>query len=121
MSRPMPRPPPVTTATLSLSRTELPLQSGLLHPERKTLKPSSRLGKARESESARIMLARNVHFIGIAGAGMSATAKLLRDSGCRVTGSDEGVYPPVSDFLMRESIAFQTSYAPENIPPDVEL
>jgi UDP-N-acetylmuramate-alanine ligase len=39
------------------------------------------------------------HFIGIGGVGMSATAKLLRDSGVAVTGSDEGVYPPISDVL----------------------
>ena len=47
---------------------------------------------------------RHAHFIGIAGAGMSATAKLLRDCGVTVTGSDEGVYPPVSDFLMQQQI-----------------
>ncbi|MGE3245511.1 MAG: Mur ligase domain-containing protein, partial [Beijerinckiaceae bacterium] len=36
----------------------------------------------------------HAHFIGIGGVGMSATAKLLRDSGVAVTGSDEAVYPP---------------------------
>jgi len=64
---------------------------------------------------------RKVHFIGIAGAGMSAVAKLLRDSGVGVTGSDEGVYPPVSDFLQRERIPYATPYAARNVPADVDL
>ena len=64
---------------------------------------------------------RRVHFIGIAGAGMSAVAKLLHDSGVVVTGSDEGVYPPVSDFLKDLGIPYQTSYAAGNLPRDADL
>lgn len=64
---------------------------------------------------------RHAHFIGIAGAGMSAVAKLLRDSGVVVTGSDEGVYPPVSDFLRSQGIAYNTRYAAENLPRDADL
>jgi len=67
------------------------------------------------------MLARNVHFIGIAGAGMSAVAKLLRDSGVSVTGSDEGVYPPISDFLAAEGLPYVVGYRPENIPPAADI
>lgn len=62
-----------------------------------------------------------VHFIGIAGAGMSAAAKLLVDRGVRVTGSDEGAYPPVSDFLRREGIPCRTPYAADNLPDDADL
>jgi UDP-N-acetylmuramate: L-alanyl-gamma-D-glutamyl-meso-diaminopimelate ligase len=61
------------------------------------------------------------HFIGIAGAGMSATAKLLLDQGITVTGSDEGMYPPVSDFLRQHGIGCKTPYAAENLPADVDL
>lgn len=64
---------------------------------------------------------RTAHFIGIAGAGMSAVAKLLRDAGVAVTGSDEGVYPPISDFLRQEGIAYATHYAAAHIPPDADL
>jgi len=64
---------------------------------------------------------KKVHFIGIGGAGMSATAKLLRDSGTAVTGSDEAVYAPVADFLKDEGIAYQTPYAAKNIPDDVDF
>lgn len=62
-----------------------------------------------------------VHFIGIAGAGMSAAAKLLRDRGIHVTGSDENVYPPVSDFLTAEHIEYRTRFAAENLPADADL
>ncbi len=61
------------------------------------------------------------HFIGIAGAGMSATAKLLKDQGAAITGSDEGIYPPVSDFLREHGIACRTPYAAENVPADADL
>ena len=67
------------------------------------------------------MLPKKVHFIGIAGAGMSAVAKLLRDRGVAVTGSDEGVYPPISDFLKTEKIPCVVGYAAANIPADAEL
>ena len=42
-----------------------------------------------------------VYFLGIAGAGVSALASVLVSRGAEVTGSDEGVYPPVSTYLDR--------------------
>jgi UDP-N-acetylmuramate: L-alanyl-gamma-D-glutamyl-meso-diaminopimelate ligase len=61
------------------------------------------------------------HFIGIGGVGMSATAKLLQDMGIAVSGSDENIYPPVSDFLRKERIRYSTPYAAENLPQDCDL
>ena len=61
------------------------------------------------------------HFIGIAGKGMSATALLLRQMGVEITGSDEGFYPPVSDYLKNENIAFAEGYRKENIPDDADV
>ena len=61
------------------------------------------------------------HFIGIAGKGMSATALLLRQMGVRITGSDEGFYPPVSDYLKNERIPFAAGYRAENIPDDADV
>ena len=58
----------------------------------------------------------SAHFIGIGGVGMSATAMLLRDVGVSVTGSDEAIYPPISDVLAREKLDVRTPYAPGNIP-----
>jgi UDP-N-acetylmuramate: L-alanyl-gamma-D-glutamyl-meso-diaminopimelate ligase len=64
---------------------------------------------------------RSVHFIGIAGAGMSAVAKLLRDSGVAISGSDENAYPPISDFLAEHRIPCKMPYAADNIPGDTDL
>jgi UDP-N-acetylmuramate: L-alanyl-gamma-D-glutamyl-meso-diaminopimelate ligase len=61
------------------------------------------------------------HFIGIAGKGMSATALLLRQMGVGITGSDEGFYPPVSDYLKNENIPFASGYRKENIPDDADV
>ncbi|MEN9338240.1 MAG: hypothetical protein RIQ41_554 [Candidatus Parcubacteria bacterium] len=61
------------------------------------------------------------HFIGIAGAGMSAVAKLLIESGHIVTGSDEGSYPPISDYLVEYKIPCTTPFSPHNIPEDVDF
>jgi UDP-N-acetylmuramate: L-alanyl-gamma-D-glutamyl-meso-diaminopimelate ligase len=63
---------------------------------------------------------RSAHFIGIGGVGMSATAMLLRDAGVTVTGSDEAVYPPISDVLKAEKLDVRTPYAAANIPQGVE-
>ena len=64
---------------------------------------------------------RKAHFIGLAGVGMSATAILLRDSGVAVSGSDEAIYPPISQVLAREAFACQAPYAAQNIPDDADL
>lgn len=64
---------------------------------------------------------KNVHFIGIAGKGMSATALLLREAGWKISGSDAGFYPPVSDYLVRAGVHFNEGYAASNIPADVDL
>jgi UDP-N-acetylmuramate: L-alanyl-gamma-D-glutamyl-meso-diaminopimelate ligase len=64
---------------------------------------------------------KSAHFIGIGGVGMSATAKLLKDSGVTVTGSDEDVYEPIASALRAADIEYRTPYAPENIPADADL
>ena len=55
------------------------------------------------------------HFIGIAGKGMSATALLLKEMGVEISGSDEGFYPPVSEYLKSANIAFALSR--RDLPP----
>jgi len=64
---------------------------------------------------------KKVHFIGICGAGMSAVAKLLIDYGWQVSGSDDGFYPPVSDYIQRHKINFKKGYSQDNIPKDAGL
>jgi UDP-N-acetylmuramate: L-alanyl-gamma-D-glutamyl-meso-diaminopimelate ligase len=60
------------------------------------------------------------HFIGICGAGMSAVAKLLKENGHTVTGSDEGFYPPISDYLVENKIPCTTPFSASNIPDDAD-
>jgi UDP-N-acetylmuramate: L-alanyl-gamma-D-glutamyl-meso-diaminopimelate ligase len=64
---------------------------------------------------------KKAHFIGIAGKGMSAVALLLRQMGVQISGSDEGFYPPVSDYLKAEKIPFASGYGKENIPGDADV
>ncbi len=51
---------------------------------------------------------------------MSAVALLLREKGFAISGSDEGFYPPISDFLTQHNIPCATPYHPDNIPPYVD-
>lgn len=60
---------------------------------------------------------RHYHLIGIAGTAMASLAGLLRAAGHTVTGSDEGVYPPMSDQLRELGIRYAVGYRPENLEP----
>jgi UDP-N-acetylmuramate: L-alanyl-gamma-D-glutamyl-meso-diaminopimelate ligase len=62
-----------------------------------------------------------VHLLGICGTAMAALAGSLQQMGHRVTGTDEHVYPPMSDHLAALGIRFAEGYGPENIPPDADL
>ena len=64
---------------------------------------------------------RNVHFIGICGTAMGAVAAAMREQGFNVTGSDEKVFPPMSDFLRAKGIPLLEGYRPGNIPADADL
>src|SRR5216117_2975292 len=61
------------------------------------------------------------HFLGICGTAMASVAAALQDRGFKVTGSDEKVYPPMSNFLEKEGVALKKSYRPENIPRDADV
>ena len=64
---------------------------------------------------------KTAHFIGIAGAGMSAVALLLKTKGWHVTGSDEGAYPPITTYLDEHNIPYAKTHSKGNIPNDVDL
>jgi UDP-N-acetylmuramate: L-alanyl-gamma-D-glutamyl-meso-diaminopimelate ligase len=67
------------------------------------------------------METRHYHLIGIGGTAMASLAGLLQAAGHRVTGSDEGVYPPMSDLLSSLGIEYRQGYAPlePGMRPDV--
>ena len=58
---------------------------------------------------------RHIHLMGICGTGMGSLAGMLKASGFTVTGSDQHVYPPMSDFLAGQGIEVQSGYRPENL------
>ncbi|HTY62450.1 MAG TPA: UDP-N-acetylmuramate:L-alanyl-gamma-D-glutamyl-meso-diaminopimelate ligase [Acidobacteriota bacterium] len=62
-----------------------------------------------------------IHLIGICGAGMAPLAAMLQTSGYEVTGSDEGIYPPMSDFLAEKRIPVFQGYAVQNLDPAPDL
>ena len=61
------------------------------------------------------------HFLGICGTAMASVAAALQDRGFKVTGSDENVYPPMSNFLQEKGITAKEGYHPENIPADADV
>jgi UDP-N-acetylmuramate: L-alanyl-gamma-D-glutamyl-meso-diaminopimelate ligase len=58
---------------------------------------------------------RRIHLVGVAGTGMGSFAGMLKAAGYQVTGSDEKVYPPMSDMLAAWGVDVMTPYAPENL------
>jgi len=61
------------------------------------------------------------HLIGIAGTAMGSLAGLLRAKCHTVTGSDEGVYPPMSTLLDQLGIAYASRFDPRNLDPAPDL
>ncbi len=56
------------------------------------------------------------HFIGICGTAMGSVAAAMRQRGFTITGSDQGIYPPMSTFLETQGIELSAGFKPENIP-----
>ena len=62
-----------------------------------------------------------VYLIGICGTGMGALAGLFQEAGCRVRGSDEAVYPPMSTHLAERGIEVLQGYDPAHLDPAPDL
>ncbi len=65
--------------------------------------------------------AKRIHLIGVCGTAMATLAALLKSRGHHVQGSDQNVYPPMSDFLVEQGIAAFSGYAADHITPDIDL
>jgi UDP-N-acetylmuramate: L-alanyl-gamma-D-glutamyl-meso-diaminopimelate ligase len=63
----------------------------------------------------------HIHLIGICGTGMAALASILQEQGYTVTGSDQNVYPPMSDFLAGLGIEVMSGYAAANLATRPDL
>ena len=63
----------------------------------------------------------HIHILGICGTFMGSLAVIARELGHKVTGSDQGVYPPMSTQLEAQGIALTEGYRPENLEPKPDL
>lgn len=62
-----------------------------------------------------------IHFTGIAGAGMTAVALMLRDAGHEVSGSDEDVFPPMSTYVAGLGFPVVYRFDPANLPDSLDV
>jgi UDP-N-acetylmuramate: L-alanyl-gamma-D-glutamyl-meso-diaminopimelate ligase len=62
-----------------------------------------------------------IHLIGICGTAMGTLAAMLKARGHDVRGSDQQVYPPMSDFLRQQGITLLEGYDPAHIVPELDL
>src|SRR5262249_2807661 len=53
----------------------------------------------------------------ICGAGMASLAGLLQSRGCRVTGSEQNAYPPMSPYLQGIGIPILSGYSAAHLHP----
>jgi len=58
----------------------------------------------------------HIHLVAACGTGMGTLACILKEMGYKVTGSDQNVYPPMSDFLAASGIQLYAGYDAANIP-----
>ena len=64
---------------------------------------------------------KRIHLIGVCGTAMATLAALLKSKGYDVRGSDQNVYPPMSDFLVEQGITTFQGYSADHITGDLDL
>ncbi len=62
-----------------------------------------------------------VHIIGICGVVTSGLAVMYKNLGWKVTGSDKGFFPPVSDYLAKYDIEIGLGYNPQRLTDEEGL
>ncbi|MCZ6547520.1 MAG: UDP-N-acetylmuramate:L-alanyl-gamma-D-glutamyl-meso-diaminopimelate ligase [Deltaproteobacteria bacterium] len=63
----------------------------------------------------------HIHLIAICGVGMASLAGLLRSQGHIVSGSDEGIYPPMSTYLAGLGIQVLSGYREDHLKERPDL
>ncbi len=58
---------------------------------------------------------KSIYFVGIGGTGMASVAGLMQEAGYHVSGSDTGIYPPMSTMLEDLKIDVFSPYSEDNI------
>ena len=64
---------------------------------------------------------KRIHLVAACGTGMGTLACILKKMGYIVTGSDQNVYPPMSDFLENNGIRLFSGFSASNISDDPAL
>jgi UDP-N-acetylmuramate: L-alanyl-gamma-D-glutamyl-meso-diaminopimelate ligase len=64
---------------------------------------------------------RRVHIVGVCGTLMGAFAAFLKRKGIQVTGSDQSIYPPMSDVLREAGVELMNGYRPEHLAAKPQL
>src|SRR5207253_10020051 len=64
---------------------------------------------------------KRIYLIGICGTAMATLAAMLKRKGFDVRGSDQDVYPPMSDFLAAERIPVESGYKAGHITSDIDF
>ena len=62
-----------------------------------------------------------IHILGICGTFMGGLAQICNQQGWQVTGSDQHVYPPMSDQLREAGIILHEGYDPAILSSDLDL
>ncbi|MFC1724114.1 UDP-N-acetylmuramate:L-alanyl-gamma-D-glutamyl-meso-diaminopimelate ligase [candidate division KSB1 bacterium] len=65
--------------------------------------------------------AKKIHFTAICGTGMGSVAVVLKQMGFEITGSDENIYPPMSNILHDNGIRVYSGYSRKNIKDDIDI
>jgi UDP-N-acetylmuramate: L-alanyl-gamma-D-glutamyl-meso-diaminopimelate ligase len=63
----------------------------------------------------------HIHLIAVCGVGMASLAGLLQSRGYRVTGSDQNIYPPMSNYLAEIGIEILSGFRAEHLSPPPDL
>ncbi|MGE5557884.1 MAG: UDP-N-acetylmuramate--L-alanine ligase [Bacillota bacterium] len=63
---------------------------------------------------------RSIHFVGIGGSGMSPLAKIMLESGCRISGSDMKYSDKIKKLAASGAEVF-VGHDAGNLPPDLDL
>ncbi len=63
----------------------------------------------------------HIYFLGIGGTLMGSLALLARESGVRVSGSDNALYPPMSEQLAAANITVHEGFDPAQLKPAPDL
>ncbi len=64
---------------------------------------------------------KSIHFIGVCGTVMASVAVALKNRGISVTGSDQKVYPPMSNFLVEQGVEVSEGYRKANLDKSPDL